>query len=65
MQYVPTHEILNILRYSNRVYLDSILVKSKFEPVNKTVAEKLLDKYLDKIIYYTFNSDSFEVDLFT
>jgi hypothetical protein len=65
MKHIPTYEIHKIMKYSNRVFIDGILVKSRFENVDETIQSNLLRKYLDKIIHYEFNPDIFELDLFT
>lgn len=65
MKYLSKDEVFKLMLYSNRCYMDGILIKSKFENVNESITASLLKKYSDKIIYYEFNPDIFELDLFT
>lgn len=61
---INTTELIYLIMKSNIVYLDGIVIKSKLNQSQNTY-ELLEPDWVDKIVRYEFEPDSFELELFT
>jgi hypothetical protein len=57
-------ELLYLIMKSNKVYLNGVLIKSKWDDTPNAY-EALGDRWYENVVNYEFDADSFELELFT